>query len=238
MRTTVSLVVISAALLLPAATVRGQQTIPESPGVQEATLSLLPVPAAAASQNISTGKYFLRSLVLPGWGELSLNHHRRGMGFLLTEGVLWSTFAAFQVYGRWREGDYKDLAYERAGVSRSAKERDFFFHVSNYRDIFEYNEEMRRFRRYDDVYPIDQDHYWRWRDESDRRRFDRLRLASQLAFRNATLTVAAVLVNHLLSAVDAVWMARREQHRLSLRAVPLQQNTLPDASFLSLQLEW
>ncbi len=187
---------------------------------------------------VPAGKYFLRSLVLPGWGEWGLGHRRRGLAFLLAEGALWSTFAAFKIYGRWRENDYIHFAYERAGVAPGHKEQSFYFHVSNYRNLYEYNEEMRRFRRYGDVYPEDAAHFWEWKSKSDRLRFDRLRLTSQLAFRNATLTVGAVLINHLLSAVDAVWMAHRERGRLAVRAVPRWSRSALVPPMLSMQVQW
>ena len=202
------------------------------------TAQMTNFPVQQSSRRMSTGSYFLRSLVLPGWGELALGHKKRGITFLLAEGALWGTFAAFKIYGHWREQDYIRFAYERASVKPGSKEQSYFFHVSNYRTIYEYNEEMRRFRRYEDVYPDDDEHFWEWKSDSDRRRFDRLRLSSQLAFRNATLTVGAVLINHLLSAVDAVWMAHRDRSKLAVRAVPRWSQSVWLPSMITLQVKW
>ncbi len=196
--------------------------------------------AIASEPTHSTGGAFLKSLLLPGWGEYSAGAKDRAKGFLVAEGILWSSFTAFEIYGKWKHSDMANLAVERAGVNNKNKNNTFYSHVSNYQDIEEYNEEMRRFRRYDDVYPIDADHFWRWQTETDREQFDRLHLSSQLAFRNATLVVGGILVNHFLSAIDAIWVTYRANRSVAanFRITPTLTNQGELIYNLSLMASW
>ncbi|HDI51538.1 hypothetical protein DRQ12_00970 [candidate division KSB1 bacterium] len=172
-----------------------------------------PLPSDSPKR-LNPGKVFLQSLLLPGWGELHTGAKKRATGFLISEGLLWCTFAALQIYGYWRENDYKDFAAKHAGVQVAGKDKEYFTHLSFFDDIYEYNEEKRRLRSYDEVYPVDEEHFWRWDSQASRRHFSSIRLSSQRAYRNATLTVGVILFNHLLSAIDAIWTARGHNKKL------------------------
>jgi len=163
----------------------------------------------------SPGKAFLKSLLFPGWGELSAGAKKRGTSFLLAEGILWSSFAALQVYGNWKQNDLENFAIERADVNSTGKSKSFYSDVSNFFNIYEYNEEKRRFRQYDEVYPVDEDHFWQWKNEQDQDKFDEMRSSNEVAKRNATLVIGGILVNHIISSVDAIWVTHQANKKLS-----------------------
>ncbi len=156
----------------------------------------------------STGPAFLKSLLLPGWGQLSTGANTRARSFIVAEGLLWSTFASFQIYSHLKQDDLESFAVQSAGVNGIGKEKTFYTDVSNFIDIYEHNEERRRFRRYDDVYPIDDKHFWKWNSVKDQNRFDELRLSAEKANRNSTLILGAIIVNHVISGIDAIFVAR------------------------------
>ena len=183
------------------------------PLMQSGFFSIAASPDSAGEK--STGQAFLKSFLLPGWGELSAGDTKRARSFLIAEGLLWSAFAAFQIYGNWKRNDLENFAVERAGVNATGKPKSFYTDVSNFVDIYEHNEEMRRFRRYENVYPVDEDHSWSWAFETDRQRFDELRLSSSQALRNATLMLGVVFTNHVISAIDAIYVTRRSNKRIS-----------------------
>ena len=128
---------------------------------------------------------------------------------MITEGLFWSGFAAFQIYGTWKRNDMENFAIEKAGVNSSGKDKSYYSDISNFFDIYQYNEEKRKFRQYDQVYPVDDDHYWRWSSQQDQKKFDNLRNSGNLASRNATLVVGGVLINHIVSAIDAIWVTHQ-----------------------------
>jgi hypothetical protein len=163
----------------------------------------------------SPGKAFLKSLLLPGWGELSAGSTKRGASFLLAEGILWGSFAALQVYSSWKQKDLENFAVERAQVNSIGKSKSFYSDVSNFSNIYEYNEEKRRFRQYDEVYPVDEDHFWQWKKERDQEKFDEMRSSTEVAKRNATLVIGGILVNHIISSVDAIWVTHQANKKIS-----------------------
>jgi len=150
-------------------------------------------------------------LILPGWGQHYAGAKGRAKAFLASEFSLWAGFVAFRIYGNWRAEDYRLFAATHAGVKIEGKSKEYWTDLSNYRDIYEYNEEKRRFRAYEEVYPITEDYFWRWDSEDSRRTFDRLWHSSERAYRNATLTIGIILLNHVISAIDAIWTLHRYQ---------------------------
>ena len=168
-----------------------------------------------ALEKQNPGKAFIKSLILPGWGEISVGRSTRSKSFIIAEGLLWSSFATLKIYSHWKQNDFEDYAIERAGVNSTGKAKSYYSDIGNFNNIFEYNEEKRRFRQYDEVYPVDADHFWEWKNEADLSRFDELRSSSELASRNATLVVGGILVNHILSAIDAVWVTHQSNKTLS-----------------------
>lgn len=156
----------------------------------------------------STGPVFLKSLLLPGWGQLSTGANTRARSFIVAEGLFWSTFASFQIYSHLKRNDLENFAVQSAGVKGTGKEKTFYTDVSNFIDIYEHNEEMRRFRRYDDVYPIDEENFWQWNSVKDQNKFDELRLSAEKANRNSTLILGAIIANHVISGIDAIFVAR------------------------------
>lgn len=174
------------------------------------------VPQQSAKPKVP-GQAFVKSLLFPGWGELYAGAGKRARTFIIAEGLLWASFSLFEIYGGWKRSDMEDFAIARASVSGAGKKKTYYTDISNYNDIYEHNEEMRRFRRYDDVYPVTAENYWSWSSEADRERFDRLRLSSAQAKRNATLLIGAVITNHVLSAIDAIYVVRRQNREMTTR---------------------
>jgi hypothetical protein len=161
------------------------------------------------------GKAFIKSLILPGWGEMAVGYKKRATLFLIAEGLLWSSFAALNIYGNWKQNDLEKYAVAHAGVNTTGKSASFYSDLSNFYDIYEYNEEKRRFRQYNEVYPMDEDHFWQWKSENNLKKFDQLRTSSEVAKRNATLVVGGIIINHVISAIDAIWVTHQSNKKLS-----------------------
>lgn len=213
--------------------------------------SFLPFPSAQAvsttihftppqSSVSSTGRAFLKSLLLPGWGEISAGAKTRARYLFITEGILWSSFAALQIYGHWKQSDMENFAMEKAQVNTKGKSSSFYADVSNYHDIYEYNEEKRRFRQYPLVYPVDEDHFWQWDSDVDFKRFDKLYTSRKLASRNATLIIGGILMNHIFSAIDAVWVTHKAKQKISssLQAAPVLTQAGAISLKIQLSLNW
>ncbi len=74
-----------------------------TPGVGWAPEGESAEPAAA----ISPTRAVLYSLLLPGLGDYALGNKGRATGFFIVEGVIWISYAVFEVQGQQREDEYQ-----------------------------------------------------------------------------------------------------------------------------------
>jgi hypothetical protein len=145
----------------------------------------------------------LFSLVLPGMGELYTQDFSSGKWFLIAEGVLWLAYGTVDVHATSVRTDARTFAVERAGVDPSRKNDQFYVDVSNFMNTEEYNQEKLRNRELEKVYDPAAGYTWQWRTDADRSTFRQERIASEQAYDKEKFIVAAVVVNHVASAINA-----------------------------------
>jgi len=153
----------------------------------------------------SRGKAFLYSLILPGLGEKYAGANKKAQFFFATEISLWLGYSGFVTYRDWRKDDYKTYAASHAGVELEGKSDSYFVDIGNYDSIYEYNAAKLRQRNLPDYYRDIENNYWNWENEAYRQKFDQLRISADKANNRATFVVGAILANHVISAIDAVW---------------------------------
>jgi hypothetical protein len=194
--------------------------LPEASGVSFASARQEPAPPEAAAPKQSTSKApLLKSLILPGWGELSMGAKGRATGFFIAEGLIWASYAYWTVAGNMREDDYIEQAGISAGVGVTSESDDYWRLVGQYKsssggDPGTYEEELRREAR--DLYPTDpaaQDAYvaerlptgdraWSWSTPQAQALYDDTREDANTAFNNAEYSFAAAILNRVLSVID------------------------------------
>lgn len=160
-------------------------------------------------QSKSKGKAFLLSLILPGMGEKYVGANSKATMFLATEVTLWLGYTGFVTYRDWRKEDYKTYAASHAQVELEGKSDSYFIDVGNYSSIYEYNAAKLRQRNLPEYYRDEQAYFWQWQSEAHRQKFDQLRIASDKANNRSMFVIGAILANHVLSAIDAVWSAHK-----------------------------
>jgi len=157
----------------------------------------------------SRGKAFLFSLILPGLGERYAGAHKKAQFFFASEITLWLGYAGFITYRDWRKDDYKTYAASYAEVDLEGKSDSYFVDIGNYDSIYEYNEAKLRQRNLPDYYRDEEKYYWNWDNQTHRDKFEQLRISADNANNRATFVVGAILANHVLSAIDAVWSVHK-----------------------------
>jgi hypothetical protein len=143
------------------------------------------------------------SLVLPGMGELYVGDFSSGKYFLLGEGLLWLTYAAFEVYGNSVRDDARLYAVSNAGVNPAGKSDQFYVDVGNFLTVADYNDKKLRDRTPSLVYDPAAGYGWAWGSNDQRVTFRDLRVHSENMFNNQKFVGAAILVNHVASAINA-----------------------------------
>ncbi|MFO7810402.1 MAG: hypothetical protein R6V47_03405 [Candidatus Delongbacteria bacterium] len=158
--------------------------------------------SSESSSESDSFSYFIRSLVLPGWGEYKLGYKKQAAVFLITDILLIGTAAGFNYYSNVRTDEYREYAQMYAGVDPSGKSDTYWLDISNYNNTLSYNESrnVKRFfaERYDDA-----NDYWYWESEEYREKYDDIRISAENSNTWFYYSVGGIVLNHLLSALNA-----------------------------------
>ena len=148
------------------------------------------------------------SLALPGMGELYADGFDNGKYSLTAEATLWLTYISFYQYGSWMQSDARSLVTVHAGASSGGKDDQFFVNAANFSNVYDYNDKKLRDRALDEVYDPSQGYYWSWDSDANRQRFRALRISSDKVFNNSRFVIGAIIVNHIVSALNAARLVR------------------------------
>lgn len=159
----------------------------------------------------SPGKAMLLSLLLPGAGQYYAGSSKSALLFLGSEVLVWSAYATTRMVGGWRQDDAVAWASSHAGIDLSGRDHDYFIAVENYSTITDYNNAKLQQRDADALYPEDAVHSWQWDSESSRKTFEKLRVSSDAWYERSKFIVAGVILNHIISGIDALRSARAQQ---------------------------
>jgi hypothetical protein len=187
-------------------------------GIRPAVLVLIPWmcmitsgPGAGAGTHPSKVKAFFLSLAVPGAGEYYAGSRTAAKVFFGTECGLWAAYGGFHAYGTSWEHDYRLYAAAHAGVEDpSGKGHDYYSNIENYMSLVDYNDAKLRQRDLRALYPEGGKYGWNWDRDESRRRFERMRIRSDRAFRNSTFVIGGIALNHLISGIDAIRVTRRK----------------------------
>lgn len=147
------------------------------------------------------GRAFARSLLIPGWGQITEGRGSIGYTFLTTEAVLICSFIGLRVYGSWLEDDYKTYADQHAGITGSHGHQ-FYVDIGNWMNNRLFNEQRIINRQFDQMYITPGDE-WSWDSDENRIWFKSRRISSDRARQNSIMVVGALVLNHLVSAIEA-----------------------------------
>ncbi|HOH08377.1 MAG: hypothetical protein BWY77_01246 [bacterium ADurb.Bin431] len=165
--------------------------------------------AASGLDEKSRGKALMLSFLLPGLGEHYAGAGTKAKIFLGTEISLWLGYAGFLTWSDWRHDEMESYAARHAGVNPAGKSDTYYANIGNYDTIQQYNEAKLRQRNLNDYYRDLDAWHWEWDSAANRERFDQLRISSDKARNRGTFVLGAILANHLISAIDAVWSVNR-----------------------------
>lgn len=150
----------------------------------------------------NVGLAVLYSLLLPGMGELYAGRYDVGKYFTIGEGALWLAFTSLELYGISLQNDARSFATIHAGVNPAGKDRQYFIDIGNYSGIQVYTETILRNRELDRLYDPST-HSWQWDTEANRLIYRELRISHDRVFNNNQFVIAAIIVNHVISAINA-----------------------------------
>ena len=150
----------------------------------------------------SPGLAIIYSLLLPGMGELYADSYSSGKYFTIAEGALWATYIGINAYGNWQKDNYKSFAASNAMVSNNGKNSDYYANIGIYLSINEYNDTKAFDRNFTAMYNPQQ-YYWNWTSQ-DRKTYRNMWLSSENSYNNLRFVVGAMILNRIISAINAV----------------------------------
>ncbi len=144
---------------------------------------------------------FLRSAVLPGWGQRYGERNIRGAIFSGVEVGLWTALLLSRQ--DWIEGedDYMTFARQHAGVSGSP-DHQYYVDIGNYNTMDEFNDAQRQQRQYADQYRNRAD-YWEWDTTANRELFKDIRISADESKRRIYYFVGGLVLNRIAASIDA-----------------------------------
>jgi len=149
------------------------------------------------------GLAILYSLLLPGMGELYAGNYQSGKYFTMADGVIWGVLAGFNIYGDWQEENYRAFAKSNANVDLTGKTSEFFANIGSHLSVDDFNRIQELNRDFEKVYNTTS-HYWKWLSNDQRREYRNMWSSSEQAYNNVRFAVGALLLNRLISAINAV----------------------------------
>ena len=170
----------------------------------------------------------LKSLILPGWGEMNLNESQRSQKFFISEACLWLSFAGSYYGNQWYTDNYMSFGSYHAGIDLNSISSDqlslLIVHMSQYDNMEDYNETMDR-QRSNSSYPDDSNYNWDWDSDDSRNTFNDLRIKSRSLKKINNLTISALVLNRLISFFDVIYLNGRS-YKLDSYVIPTPDNGL------------
>lgn len=165
-------------------------------------------------QKKSTGLAIVYSLLLPGMGELYADAYDSGVYFTIADGVLWGTYIGMNVYGNWQKDRYITYAQTNGGITTENKDETYYATIGEYLDIDQYNDEKAFEYNFNEMYDIEK-YFWKWNTSEERKNYRSMWVSSEQTFNDMRFVVWGLLLNRVVSAINAVRLVSRYNNNLS-----------------------
>lgn len=205
-------------------------------------------------------KSMLKSAILPGWGEWSLDYKKRAVFFATMEIAGWSGYFLMRKKGLDLENEFKDFADTHWGYDRWKNfdvPPDSGWEIANsgshnfeYFDTTKTAETVHRnWNYYENIGKYEQ-YVGGWDDvdrelpepnSKNREKYNDMRFESNKALKAAGGFVTMVILNHLISAIDAGWLSLKcasQEAEFSLRLDPQITSQMDFQPKICLEIKW
>ena len=177
----------------------------------------------------------IKSLILPGWGELSIDKQSRAKYFLYAESILIISAYSFNKLSTNYRSDYTAYAIEHANVDISDRDYMFALDIGSNDNIEEFNNIKRRQRALlmeldpagnvvrdfgHQVYPEGSGYDWDWDTDANRSTFNSMRINSINYEKYAGFALAGMLLNRIVSLIDVMFLENEKETQLSSIIIP------------------
>jgi hypothetical protein len=163
----------------------------------------------------SVGKALLLSLILPGAGEFYVGNQKHATIFFGTELLAWTSFLINDYHANSLEKDYKAYAQQHAKINGSGHNEQYWVDVGKFNTIYDFNKRRENDRRVEAIYDESSANFWQWDSKKNRFTYDRNRLNAIDIKNRDVYFYTAILINHIVSGINAVRLARKNNKSLA-----------------------
>jgi hypothetical protein len=172
----------------------------------------IPIHAQSSDKTdlVNPRKVLLKSLILPGWGHLSLGgeHRARGKWQLGTEVALWLSYAGFKIRSHQLENNLITQASTYAGIDIEGRDQDLWIALGRYSDLDAYNQQQLLNRNWNNLYEDTPDNRWSWQSDDARSDFQSTRNVWNRTKQQLPAVISAMLINRIIASISAYRRAR------------------------------
>lgn len=177
------------------------------------------------SQQINPGKQFLKSALIPGWGELSMQKNS-GYVFLAAEFMMWSTTFYFKEETKLKDKASINYAIKYAHIDPQGDyNEDYYYHLSKYVNygyetggynahivetaMAKYPDDQAAQSAYIQANSYSENFYWNWDDKN--RKHDYAIMRKRITeYSNYISGISGIIIaNHLVSAINSLLLTNK-----------------------------
>ena len=162
-------------------------------------------------QSLSANGNLVRSLILPGWGELKMEETKRSRILMASDLSIFVTYFLGKSFNASYIDQYKAYGALYANADMSGKDYSFVVSMSDYNSMDEYNQDMSNRKNYDDIYESS-DYNWEWDSTNKRLKFNKMRENSIISGKFAEFAVAGLIINRVISAIDILYLTNKNSN--------------------------
>jgi hypothetical protein len=174
-------------------------------------------------QNISVRKAMLYSAIVPGLGEIYTKDYNKAAVFLTVEAAIILSYFRLKAETNWATNSYKQFAYSITDIPKD-REDSYYQLIQDFISSESYNEGIIRdarnyfliykndpvgYEEYLEKYLIPEDMEWDWENNKNWFKYKDLRRDKQDFEIYTKFTLAAVILNRIVSAIDSAISAKK-----------------------------
>lgn len=153
----------------------------------------------------------IKSIAIPGWGQLNENDSKSAKQFFIQESVLWISLLGTIWTSEYYEQTYLAFAKENAGIDLTNYDLQMAVDVGNYSNLIEFNENKQRRRQFDLV--LDQNNlnnHWQWNSDLNRKKFENMRINSGLSKKVSSFVIAGLIGHRIISTIHVKYIQNKK----------------------------
>lgn len=172
---------------------------------QKSTLFVIFLLLMSLSFAQSSRSAYLKSAVLPGWGEQSLGSSTFYYS-MAAEAILWLGYGGLRYSYSHNTDNMINYAKVNANVGDFPQDAKYWADLGNYIDYAKHVEEMQENRTTENIWDLG--FAWDWNSSDSQETYSELHRRTQLTNVGSQLVIAGLVVNRIVSIINVHYLSK------------------------------